>query len=79
MAVKTITLLERNNVTIQPYTNNLAAYNAMLKQMLPKSGGKIPSYATINRKVQAAGDSIDLACPLGVFTIRKVLLLPKAA
>lgn len=79
MCNRTITFLERNNIVIQPYTNNLAAYNAFVKEVKIGYAGWIPSYATVNRAVQEAGDSIDLPSQLGTFSIRKVLLLKKAA
>jgi hypothetical protein len=78
MCDRTITFLERNNVVIQPYTNNRAAYEAFVKQVKIGYSGWIPSYATVNRAVQEAGDSIDLPSALGVFSIRKVLLLRKS-
>ena len=61
------------------YTNNLAAHTA-LKKMLPKElHYTLMSYSTVNRHVHAAGTSIDVPTPLGIYVIKKTLLLKKAA
>jgi hypothetical protein len=68
---RTITVLERNNVTVGIYTNNLAAYNA-LKAILPAQVKQdLISYSTVNRAVQESGNDIDIPTIIGIFVIRK--------
>lgn len=66
-----ITVLERNNVTLGIYTNNLAAFEALQSQLPEGVKEKLMSYSTVNRAVQNSGDSIDIPTIIGIFVIRK--------
>lgn len=68
---RTITVLERNNVTLGIYTNNLAAYNALEAQLPVGTKEKLMSYSTVNRAVRKSGDSLDIPTIVGIFVIRK--------
>lgn len=78
MVKQTITTLERNNILVNIFTNNLAAYES-LKKMIPAGiTYTLPSYSTVNRAVQKEGDYIDLATPMGIYVIKKTLLFAKS-
>jgi hypothetical protein len=68
---RTITVLELNNITLGIYTNNLAAYEALKAKLPEQTSDKLISYSTVNRAVQASGDSIDIPTITGIFVIRK--------
>ncbi len=77
--LRTISVLELNNIMVAPFTNNLAAYQALLLRIPKELHYKIMSYSTVNRHVHAAGTSIDIPTPLGIYVIKKTLLLKTAA
>lgn len=69
--VRIVSTLERNNVTLGIFSNNLAAYEA-LKEFIPSSlNFELVSYSTVNRKVQESGQHIDITTPIGIFVISK--------
>jgi hypothetical protein len=69
--VRTITVLEQNNVCVAIYSNNLGAYDH-LKSIIPGSlQYRLISYSTVNRAVQESGKHLDIPTPLGIFVIRK--------
>ena len=68
---RTITVLERNNIPVGYYTNNLAAYEALVGHLPPTTAIQLQSYSTVNRKVQDSGQYIDIPTIIGIFTIRK--------
>ena len=69
--VRTIVVLELNNVCVAIYSNNLGAYDH-LKGLLPASlQFRLMSYSTINRALQESGQHLDIPTPLGIFVIRK--------
>jgi len=78
-SLRTISVLELNRVVLGVYTNNLAAYNAVIARVPEQLRGKIVSYSTVHRKLVKAGDSIDVVTPLGIYVISKTLLLRKGA
>jgi len=76
-AQRTISVLEKNNIMLGVFTNNLAAFEK-LKQEFPSSlQVHLPSYSKVNRHVAKNGDSIDIATPLGIYVIKKTVLLKK--
>ena len=77
--LRTISVLELNNVWLGIYTNNLAAYNSLKLRIPIQLRHNICSYATVQRKVVKSGDSMDIATPLGIYVIKKTLLLRKEA
>jgi hypothetical protein len=72
-----ITVLEKDNVMLASFTNNLAAYQNLNKLLPSGLTISLPSYSTVNRKVTKEGEFIDLATPIGIFVIKKVALLKK--
>ena len=68
---RVITTLERNNVTLGIYTNNLAAFEALKELIPPSMHSKLCSYSTVNRTVQNSGDHYDIPTPIGIFVIAK--------
>lgn len=77
MNLKTITLLEKNGICVATFTNNKAALNKLQREFPKGLEVKIPSLATVNRKVVRSGDVTEVFTPLGTYTIRKTLLLKK--
>lgn len=75
--LRVITLLNLGNVTVHPFTNNLAAYEYLVGQIPKGLTYQIPSYSTVNRTVKNAGDSFDLHTPVGLYTIKKAVLFMK--
>lgn len=75
---RTISVLELNNIVLGIYTNNLAAYESLLKRIPSQLQLSIPSYSTVNRHVFASGTSYNIQTPLGIYVIKKTLLLRKA-
>jgi hypothetical protein len=76
---RTISVLELNNITVGIYTNNLAAYKSLLARIPRELQIKVMSYSTVNRAVQEAGQHIDVPTALGIYVIKKTVLLRKAA
>ena len=69
--VRTITVLELNNVCMAVYSNNLGAYNH-LKGALPSAlQFRLLSYSTLQRAVKESGQHLDIPTPLGIFVVRK--------
>jgi len=67
----TAVILERNNVLLGLYTNNLGAYEAMYALIPATVQQTVCSYSTVNRHVVKQGDSYDVPTIIGIFTIRK--------
>lgn len=77
--LRTISILELNNIVIGIYTNNLAAYQSLKARIPVQLQSNLVSYSTVNRHVHASGTSYDIPTPLGIYVIKKTLLLKKAA
>lgn len=77
--LRTISILELNRVVLGVYTNNLAAYEAIIARIPEQLRGKIVSYSTVHRKLAKVGDTVDVLTPLGIYVITKTLLLRKGA
>lgn len=77
--LRVITVIEKSNVTLRHFTNNLAAYKFMVNDLPKGLIFRMPSYATINRTVREAGDHIELPTPVGIYTVKKAVLFLKAS
>lgn len=77
--LRPISVLELNNIVLGVYTNNLAAYESVLARLPKALHYKVVSYSTVQRHLHAAGTSYDIPTPLGIYVIKRTLLLKKAA
>lgn len=77
--LRTISILELNRVVLGVYTNNLAAYEAIIARIPEQLRGKIVSYSTVHRKLGKVGNTVDVVTPLGIYVITKTLLLRKGS
>ena len=75
--LRVIVVLELNNIVLGLYTNTQAAYKSMLLRIPSVLQYKVCSYSTVNRAVVNSGDVFDIPTPLGIYTIKKTLLLRK--
>ncbi len=76
-AQRTISILEKNNILLGTFTNNLAAFDKLKKEFPTGVKADLPSYSKVNRHVAKDGDWIIISTPLGTYTIRKTILLKK--
>ncbi len=76
-AQRTISVLERNNITVGIFTNNLAAFEKLKKEFPAGVKVELPSYSKVNRHVAKDGDSIEILTPLGFYVVRKTVLMKK--
>lgn len=67
----TVVVLRNSTVIMGVYTNTLAAFN-QLKSFMPKVIlVTIPSYPTVNRRLQKSGDVLELPTSLGNFVMER--------
>jgi len=77
MARTVCTVLRKEGVILGVFTNNLAAFD-QLKAFVPDHEKKdLPSYSTVNRVVQDAGNSKAISTSVGTFIIQKLNIYKK--
>lgn len=78
MSKSIATVLRKEGVILGIYTNNLAAYNQLVKITPDPEKESLPSYSTINRIVQDPGNSKAIATSSGIIIIQKLTVYKKA-
>lgn len=76
--LKCVTVLKRDSFIDGVFSNNLAAYNQMIKLIPAHERKDVASYSTVNRYVQQIGDSHLITTTVGHFVIVKLNLFRKS-
>lgn len=77
MARYVCTILRKEGVILGVFTNNLAAFGQMRAFVPDHEKTSLPSYSTINRVVQEAGNSKAVNTSVGTFIIQKLNIYKK--
>jgi len=77
MSRSVCTILRKEGVILGVFTNNLAAFGQMRAFVPDHEKKDLPSYSTINRTVQNAGNSKAVSTSVGTFIIQKLNIYKK--